>query len=210
MMAQADKILQETPSQTAGPYVHTGLAPWAIGLDVFKTDIGAEIAGPKSKGRRITVTGRIIDGAGDLVRDALIEVWQANSNGIYRHVEDPKFGELEKDFRGWGRAWTNFETGKWFFQTVKPGPIKDRDGVVHAPHLNIWIVARGINIGLSTRIYFADETDANANDPVLNMILPEQRRQTLLAKYRDEKLKTNDYVVDIALQGDHETVFLNT
>ena len=81
---------------------------------------------------------------------------------------------------------------------------------MHAPHLNIWIVARGINIGLSTRIYFTDETDANAKDPVLNMILPEQRRQTLLAQYRDEKLKTNDYVVDIVLQGDHETVFLNT
>ena len=209
MMVQDNKILQETPSQTAGPYLHIGLTPWAFGLDVFKTNLGIDIAGPLTLGKRITVSGRIIDGAGDLVRDALLEVWQANSNGIYRHPEDSKFAELEKDFHGWGRTWTDFETGEWSFQTIKPGLITDRDGVMHAPHINMWIVARGINIGLNTRIYFADEMDANTKDPVLNMILPLQRRRTLLAKFSDQKLQTNEYFIDIVLQGEHETVFLD-
>jgi protocatechuate 3,4-dioxygenase alpha subunit len=208
-MTQSGKRLNETPSQTAGPYVHIGLVPRVAGFDVFQNDLGAEIAGLDCNGTRITMSGRIIDGAGGLVHDALIEVWQANSKGVYRHEEDPGFAELEKDFMGWGRASTDFESGEWSFQTIKPGPITDRDGVVHAPHLNIWIVARGINIGLNTRIYFADETDANANDPLLNMILPEQRRMTLLAKYSNEKPHINDYAFDIILQGDRETVFLN-
>jgi len=208
-MTQSGKKLHETPSQTAGPYVHIGLVPSEAGFDVFQIDLGAEIVGPDCKGIRITMSGRIIDGAGALVHDALIEVWQANSKGVYRHEEDPGLAELEKDFVGWGRVSTDFETGEWSFHTIKPGPITDRDGVVHAPHLNIWIVARGINIGLNTRINFADETDANANDPVLKMILPEQRRTTLLAKYSNEKPHINDYAFDIVLQGDREIVFLN-
>ena len=209
MIVQDDKNLQETPSQTAGPYLHIGLVPWAFGLSVFKTHLGAEIAGPLTLGKRIIVSGRIIDGAGNLVRDALLEVWQANSKGIYRHPEDPRFVQLEEDFHGWGRAWTDFDSGEWSFQTVKPGLFRDREGDIHAPHINMWIVARGINIGLNTRIYFADEMDINKRDPVLNMILPKQRRRSLLAKYKDEKSQVEEYFIDIVLQGEHETVFLN-
>ncbi|MBU3029010.1 protocatechuate 3,4-dioxygenase subunit alpha [Paracoccus marinaquae] len=205
-MPQELNYLRETASQTAGPYVHIGLAPGAAGFDIYREELGWDIAGPNAGGQRIRVEGLVIDGMGSPVKDVLLEVWQANSEGNYAHPEGG--GEVEEGFRGWGRVITDFETGEWGFDTVKPGPVMGRNGRMMAPHLNLWIVARGINIGLNTRMYFPDEEDANAKDPVINLVEWEKRRATLIAR-RDDRDGKPVYRFDIRLQGDDETVFFD-
>ncbi|MEM9578518.1 MAG: protocatechuate 3,4-dioxygenase subunit alpha [Pseudomonadota bacterium] len=200
-MAQKLRYLRQTASQTAGPFVHIGLAPATAGFEIYHSQLGQDITGPHASGERIRVEGTITDGIGNLVKDALIEVWQANAEGHYAHPDDG--GPIEDGFQGWGRAVTDFETGLWRFDTLKPGGC---DG--QAPHLNLWIIARGINTGLSTRMYFEDESDANASDPVLNMIEGEPRRQTLFAR-RSETDGIPVYRFDIRLQGENETVFFD-
>ncbi len=207
-MAQPLNYLRETASQTAGPYVHIGLAPGAAGFEIFENELGTDIAGPNAKGERVTVEGTVIDGTGAPLKDVLIEVWQANSEGIYAHPADKRADQVEDGFRGWGRIISNFDTGLYSFETVKPGVIPGRNGRPMAPHLNLWIVARGINIGLNTRMYFADEEEANAKDPVLNLIEQANRRPTLIAK-REERDGKVVYRFDIRLQGENETVFLD-
>lgn len=207
-MVQPLGYLPETASQTAGPYVHIGLAPAAAGFEIFANVLGADIAGPKAAGERIRVEGIVTDATGAPVRDVLIEVWQANAAGIYAHPEDPRCGEVEAGFRGWGRVISDFETGLWGFDTVKPGRVPGRGGTIQAPHLSLWLVSRGINIGLNTRMYFADEADANAADPVLNAIEQAARRTTLVAP-REIRDGTPTYRFDIRLQGEGETVFLD-
>lgn len=206
-MRQTLDYLKETPSQTAGPYVHIGLAPGAAGFDIYKHELGWDIAGPNAKGERIRIEGTVIDGMGSPIKDVLLEAWQANSQGIYAHPEHE--GEVEEGFRGWGRIITDFETGEWGFDTIKPGQVRDAKGKLMAPHISLWIVARGINVGLQTRLYFADEADANAADPVLNLIEWERRRATLLAHRSGEKDGTPVYRFDIKLQGLDETVFFD-
>lgn len=198
--------LRETPSQTAGPYVHIGLAPGAAGFDIYDQELGWDIAGPNAKGERIRVEGLVIDGTGSPIKDVLLETWQANADGHYAHPEGG--GPVEDGFRGWGRVITDFDTGEWAFNTIKPGPVTDAKGKVHAPHINLWIVARGINLGLNTRVYFDDETEANAADPVLNMIEWEIRRPTLIAK-RSETGGQVIYRFEIRIQGEGETVFFD-
>jgi len=203
-MSNAPKYLKETPSQTAGPYVHIGLAPGAAGFDIYREELGWDIAGPNAAGERIRVEGLVIDGTGAPVKDVLLEAWQANAKGVYAHPESA--GEVEQGFRGWGRVITDFATGEWGFDTVKPGATLGRNGQMQAPHINLWIVARGINVGLNTRLYFEDED--NSSDPVLNSIEWEHRRATLVAK-RTETKTGNTYRFNIRLQGDGETVFFD-
>jgi len=203
-MSNAPKYLKETPSQTAGPYVHIGLAPGAAGFDIYREELGWDIAGPNAPGERIRIEGLVIDGTGAPVKDVLLEAWQANAAGVYAHPESG--GEVEQGFRGWGRVITDFATGEWGFDTVKPGATLGRNGQMQAPHINLWIVARGINVGLNTRLYFEDED--NSSDPVLNSIEWEHRRATLVAK-RTETKTGNTYRFDIRLQGDGETVFFD-
>jgi protocatechuate 3,4-dioxygenase alpha subunit len=204
-------VRRETSSQTAGPYVHIGLAPHAAGFDIFENNFGNVLVTDKTKGERIRIEGRVLDGIGTVLKDVLIEIWQANAEGKYAHPADRQPGKsIDPTFRGWGRACTDFETGVYVFETVKPGPVEGRNGRRMAPHVNAWIVARGINIGLSTRIYFSDEAEANANDAVLNLIEWEPRRKTLVA----ERLDRVDhgaavYRFDIRLQGENETVFFD-
>jgi len=205
-MPQELHYLRETPSQTAGPYVHIGLAPGAAGFDIYARELGHDIAGPHALGERIRVEGIVIDGTGSPVKDVLIEVWQANAEGHYAHPEGG--GPVEEGFRGWGRVITDFETGAWGFDTVKPGPTRGRTGGTQAPHLNLWLVARGINIGLNTRMYFGDEAEANAKDPVLNLIEWERRRATLIAPRRMQG-GIPVYRFEIRLQGEDETVFFD-
>jgi protocatechuate 3,4-dioxygenase alpha subunit len=205
-MVQPLNYLKETPSQTAGPYVHIGLAPGAAGFDIYERELGWDIAGPNAEGERIRVEGLVIDGTGSPIKDVLLEAWQANAKGIYAHPEGG--GEVEEGFRGWGRVITDFDTGEWGFDTIKPGKTPGRNGRVQAPHINLWVVARGINLGLNTRIYFEDEAEANAEDPVMNIIEWERRRATLLAK-RTEKDGKVVYRFDIQLQGQDETVFFD-
>ena len=205
-MPQSLHYLKETASQTAGPYVHIGLAPGAAGFRIYEHELGQDLAGPNARGERIRVEGRVIDGMGTPIRDVLIEVWQANADGHYAHPEGG--GPVEDGFRGWGRVITDFETGAWGFETVKPGRVPGRNGAVQAPHLNLWIVARGINVGLNTRLYFDDEAEANAADPVLNLIEWQNRRGTLVAR-RDLRDGKPVYRFDIRLQGADETVFFD-
>ena len=205
-MTQSLDYLKETASQTAGPYVHIGLAPGAAGFDIYRQELGWDIAGPNAKGERIRVEGIVIDATGSPVKDVLLEAWQANADGIYAHPEGG--GEVEEGFRGWGRVITDFATGEWGFDTVKPGRTRGRNVGTQAPHINLWIVARGINVGLNTRIYFDDEAEANAADPVLNLIEWERRRATLIAK-RTERDGQVVYRFDIKLQGQDETVFFD-
>lgn len=205
-MVQPLHYLKETPSQTAGPFVHIGLAPGAAGFDIYDQELGWDIAGPNAEGDRIRVEGLIMDGTGSPVKDVMLEAWQANASGVYAHPEGG--GTVEEGFRGWGRVITDFDTGEWGFDTIKPGRTPGRKGTVQAPHINLWIVARGINIGLNTRLYFEDEEAANTLDPVLNLIEWERRRATLMAK-RTERDGMTVYRFDIYLQGEAETVFFD-
>lgn len=207
-MPQSLDYLKETPSQTAGPYVHIGLIPHMAGFDIFQNNFGNMLAGASTEGEPITIEGRVIDGSGTLLRDALIEIWQANADGKYNHPEDRQAKTLDPEFRGWGRSGTDFDTGLYRFDTIKPGPVPWRDGKVQAPHINFWIVARGINIGLSTRMYFSDEAAANETDPVLSGIEMAGRRSTLIA-IRHERAGKAAYQFDIRLQGENETVFFD-
>jgi protocatechuate 3,4-dioxygenase alpha subunit len=209
-MTQQLGYLLETPSQTAGPYVHIGLIPQQAGFDIFERPFGNVLTGPDTQGQRISIEGRVFDGLGTPCRDVLVEIWQANAAGRYNHPADPQRNKpLDPDFRGWGRTGTDFATGLYRFETVKPGPVAGRHGhEPMAPHVNVWLAARGINIGLATRLYFADETELNEADPVLRMIEPAIRRQTLLAR-PEQRNGVPVYVFDIRLQGDGETVFFD-
>lgn len=202
-MQQSLTYLKESASQTAGPYVHIGLAPGAAGFDIYRQELGQTIAGPDTPGPRIRVEGLVTDGTGAPVKDVLLEAWHADANGIYPHDEDPRHARCAPGFRGWGRVITDFDTGLWAFDTIKPGATPGRSGRMQAPHISLWLVARGLNIGLNTRLYFEDED--NSADPVLNLIEQVHRRQTLIARKSAEGV----YRFDIALQGDAETVFLD-
>ena len=189
--------LKESPSQTAGPYVHIGMTPSLEGISGPNVpDLGSGPI-PAGTGPRIAVNGRILDGSGAPVSDAVVELWQADAEG--------------KHSSAWGRVATD-ATGAYSFDTVKPGRVTGPDGKLMAPHVTLWIVARGINIGLHTRLYFSDEAAANARDPVLTGIEWEVRRKTLIAQ-RGERNGEVVYHFDIRLQdtpdGGAETVFFD-
>ena len=154
----------------------------------------------------IRVEGLVVDGMGAPIKDVLLEVWQANADGQYAHPDGG--GPVEEGFKGWGRVISDFETGEWSFDTVKPGPTRGRSIGTQAPHLNFWIVARGINLGLNTRMYFPDEEDANAADPVLNLIEWEHRRKSLIAERSMQDGRVT-YRFTVRLQGEDETVFFD-
>ncbi len=113
--------LPETPSQTAGPYVHIGLIPHQAGFEIFENNFSGDIAGPGVAGQRIVIEGRIFDGAGHVARDVLVEAWQANAAGRYNHPADKQDKSLDPGFRGWARTGTDFETGIYTIRTIKPG-----------------------------------------------------------------------------------------
>lgn len=204
-MVQSLNYLKETPSQTAGPYVHIGLAPGAAGFKLFEQELGQVIAAPGVPGERIKVSGVVRDATGAPVKDVLIEVWQADANGIYPHPEDPRAADCAPGFRGWGRVITEFETGEWAFETIRPGAVPLKAGGQQAPHLTLWLVARGINIGLATRMYFPEDEALHGSDPVLRSIEQRHRVATLIA----EKSAPGQYRFDIRLQGEGETVFID-
>lgn len=203
-MVQQLGYLKETPSQTAGPYVHIGCTPnFAEITGVYENDLGTSMVNDKTLGERITLRGRVFDGTGTPLRDALLEIWQADSKGLYNSPSELR-GTADPNFTGWGRCPTDMETAEYRFETVKPGQVPFKDGRMMAPHVTVWIVARGINIGLQTRIYFDDEKEANDKDPILQRIEHRNRVPTLIAK-RDG----SSYVFDIYLQGDKETIFFD-
>jgi protocatechuate 3,4-dioxygenase alpha subunit len=196
------QILPETPSQTAGPYVHIGLALEAAGNPPREQEIWNEMARPDAPGEHILLLGHVYDGNGHLIRDSFLELWQADADGHYDCDYD-----LSKAFNSFGRTATTDE-GEWLVKTIKPGVVRNAAGVPMAPHVNVSLFARGINIQLQTRLYFDDEAQNNSVDPVLNLIEQPQRRQTLIAKRCtvDGKLA---YRFDIRVQGIDETVFFD-
>jgi protocatechuate 3,4-dioxygenase, alpha subunit len=207
-MLQKLTTLKESPSQTAGPYVHIGATPnWVEITGVWEEDLGLVLVGPETKGKRIIVKGRIFDGSGHPIRDALVEIWQVDAEGLYNSPEE-KRGTADPNFVGWGRQPTDGTTGEYRFETIKPGRVPYKDGRPMAPHITFWIVARGINIGLHTRMYFGDEEAANAECPVLARIEHKYRLETLIAS-RGEENGLPTYTFDIHLQGEKETVFFD-
>ncbi len=188
--------LGQTPSQTVGPY--------------FSMRLGGEgqnvLAGPGVPGERVRLEGRLLDGDGEPIGDGLLELWQANPAGRYHHPDDGRDDRpLTDSFTGFGRAETDFDTGEFWFETVKPGPVPDPEGELQAPHVSVVIQARGMLNPSFTRIYFEDEADANAADMVLEMVPPERRGTLIAHLVNDGHPKV--YRLDIRMQGDGETVF---
>ncbi len=145
--------LKETPSQTGGPYVHIGLLPQQANIEVFENNFNNQLVQDQTKGERIRLEGQVFDGLGLPLRDVLIEIWQADANGIYPSHADTREQKADPAFQGWGRTGADFETGVWSFNTIKPGATVGRKGSTQAPHIALVIFARGINLGLHTRVY---------------------------------------------------------
>ena len=198
-MVQPLTTLPETASQTAGPYVHIGCIPSFAGLPgVYPEDLGKHAIEAGAKGQIVTITGSVYDGTGWAMRDAMIESWQPDAAGLF-----PGQPGADPAVNGFCRLAADAETGEFTLRTVKPGRVALRDGRMQAPHISLWIVARGINTGLQTRIYFGDED--NSADPLLARIEQRPRVQTLIA----QATAPGAYRFDIRLQGPGETVFLD-
>ena len=194
----------ETPSQTVGPYFAYGLTPGQYGYD-FSDIVDPTIAGPDAKGEHIRIIGTVYDGEGNPVNDAMIEIWQADANGVYN---DNPIDVFDTGFRGLGRCGTGTDAdNRFWFDTVKPGVVED----AHAPFVNVIVFMRGMLSHAFTRFYFDDEAERNAKDGVLQSV-PEDRRDTLIAK-RSQTSSTSpagiEYRIDIHMQGDRETVFFD-
>jgi protocatechuate 3,4-dioxygenase, alpha subunit len=184
---------RETPSQTVGPFFAMAL-PW---------EGGAEAVDPSTPGA-LRIGGRVLDGAGEPVPDALVETWQAGPAGGFDHPDDPRGAAATPGFRGFSRYATDAD-GRWAVVTLRPGPLPAPDGGTEAPHLDVSLFARGLLTRLVTRIYLPDEGEANAADPVLRSIPDAAARATLVAVAEGEgRLR-----FDIRLQGEDETVFFD-
>jgi protocatechuate 3,4-dioxygenase, alpha subunit len=191
--------LKETPSQTVGPYFAYGLCPQQYDFD-FKSLFTADAAALETPGEHITLMGRVIDGDGNTVFDAMLEFSQVDSNGRYPASRE----EIAKDgFRGFARVGTGTDPQHRFIvRTVKPASANGE-----APHMNVIVMMRGMLTHCFTRIYFEDEAAANANDAVLAAV-PAERRDTLIAR-RSEQAGSVVYTFDIRMQGERETVFFD-
>ena len=193
--------LKQTPSQTVGPFFAYGLTPGQYGYP-FASIAGGDLATSDADGERIRIEGRVFDGEGKPVPDAMIEIWQADGQGRYAHPLDARGSNT--GFKGFGRVGTGTDPDlRFIFNTVKPGPTDGRQ----APHINVTVFARGLPLHAFTRIYFSDEEEANERDPVLAVVPPE-RRSTLIAK-RETSADGIVYRFDIHLQGAVETVFFD-
>lgn len=184
-----------TPSQTVGPFLHIVL-PWPDGPFVV----------PEGTPGAFWITGRVLDGRGEPIVDGLVETWQADPDGRFDHPDDPRGAAKPAvaGFRAFGRCATDGE-GRYRILTVKPGPLPSMDepaGAVEAPHLDISFFSRGLLDRVITRLYFPDEEQANAADPVLASIADPRLRSTLVAKPA-----SNGVEFDIVLQGANETAF---
>lgn len=191
--------LVPTASQTAGPFFRFALdhPEW--------NDL---TSGGRALGETIRIEGRVLDGDGAPMPDALVEIWQANAAGRYDHAEDKQDKALDPHFRGFGRCPTN-EDGRYRFTTIRPGSVPGRGNTLQAPHINLTIFARGLLKHLTTRIYFSDSEVANERDPVLNAIEDTAARRTLLAMPVGNDGPVTTYRFDIIVQGNGETVFFD-
>jgi len=181
--------LQTTPSATVGPYLSIGMT-W---------EDGPYVVAPDTPGA-LWIRGAVHDGAGDVVRDAKVETWQADPDGRFDHPDDPRGAAARPGFRGFGRSQTT--TGEYAICTLKPGRLPDGEGGLQAPHIDVSLFARGLLDRVVARIYFADEAEANAEDVVLRSLPDDAARRTLIAESSDD-----GYRLDFHLQGERETVF---
>jgi protocatechuate 3,4-dioxygenase alpha subunit len=183
--------LPPTPSQTVGPYFGFALS-WADGPFVV----------PEGTAGAIRIEGRLLDGLGAPVPDGLIETWQADADGRFAHPDDPRGAVDWGGFGGFGRCATD-AAGRWSVLTVKPGSVPGPGESIQAPHISVTVLARGMLQRLVTRIYFGDEEEMNAEDPILSTLrFGADVRSTLIAAPVD-----GGYHFDIRLQGDDETIF---
>jgi len=187
-----------TPSQTVGPFLAIGL-PWPDGPFVV----------PPGTPGVIVISGQVLDGNGAPVPDALVETWQADPDSRFDHPDDPRGAAAPAvaGFRGFGRSATDPD-GNYQISTVRPGSLPSPDGGIEAPHLNVSVFARGLLDRVVTRIYFPDDAEANAADPVLAAIDDPARRATLIAVAVPDRPE-NEFRFDIWLQGERETVFFD-
>lgn len=193
--------LKQTPSQTVGPFFAYGLTPHQYGYQMASIADG-DLLTPEVEGERIRLEGRVFDGEGAPIHDAMIEIWQADAQGRYAHPADTRGSNV--GFKGFGRVGTGTDPEmRYVFNTIKPGAVGDGE----APYINVIVFARGLLNHLFTRIYFSDEAAANAGDAVLAGV-PENRRQTLVAQ-REDGPGGAVYRFDIHLQGERETVFFD-
>lgn len=185
-----------TPSQTVGPFLSIALR-WPDGPDVV----------PEGVPGAFWLRGRVLDGAGEPVLDALVETWQADPDGRFAHPDDPRGGAdpAVPGFRGFGRSETR--DGEWAVRTLKPGRVPSPDGVLQAPHVDVSVFARGLLDRVVTRLYFADEPQANAEDPVLRRLPDDAARATLLAQPSDDGYRLDIVLQGNGVQGSDETVF---
>ncbi len=190
--------LPVTPSQTVGPFLAISL-PWPDGPFVV----------PEGTPGAITITGQVLDGAGNLVPDALVETWQADPDSRFDHPDDPRGAArpAASGFRGFGRCATD-DDGQYRIVTLRPGPLPCPAGGTEAPHLDVSVFARGLLDRVVTRIYFPDEAEANAADPALSAIGDQDRRATLIAS-PVQGGQPGRFRFDIRLRGDRETVFFD-
>jgi protocatechuate 3,4-dioxygenase alpha subunit len=186
--------LQPTTSQTVGPFFKIG----------FEWLYRNNLIGEAVSGEQVTIQGRVFDGDGAPVPDAILEIWQANAHGKYDHPEDTQNKPLEAGFKGYGRVPTSAD-GVFRFVTIKPGPVPGPNGKEQAPHLAISVFMRGLLKRLVTRVYFPDDS-RNASDPILNLVEP-GRRATLIAKKTAATPGTLEW--NVILQGPEETVFFD-
>ncbi len=194
----------QTPSQTVGPFFAYALTPEPYGHQGIAGNV---LVGDDTQGEVIRIEGRVLDGEGQPVPDALVEIWQANAAGRYAHPDDPRDDvPTDQAFAGFGRSGTD-ANGAFWFDTVKPGPVPGRGNAPQAPHVNVVVFARGMLVHAYTRVYFSDEAEANSIDPVLNTV-DEARRGTLIGDVRQVHGR-KVYRFDIRLQGDGETVFFD-
>ena len=190
-----------TPSQTVGPFFDYGLTP--TGRYPWTDLAGNNLVTPDVAGERIRIEGRVTDGEGEPVKDAMIEIWQADSQGRYAHPRDNRAPNAS--FKGFGRAGTDAD-GRYSFETIKPGAVPGPNGGMQAPHVLVAYFSRGLLTHIYTRIYFSDEA-SNKADPILALV-PADRRATLIAK-KEMRGTQPVYQFDIRVQGEGETVFFD-
>lgn len=187
-----------TGSQTVGPY-------FAFGLDRPEW---SDLTRGGPAGEKIHIEGRVLDGDGAPITDALLEIWQANAAGKYNHPDDAQDKKIDPKFLGFGRVCTDAKGG-YRFITIKPGAVPGRGNTLQAPHINVAVFARGVLKQLVTRLYFADEPAANDADPVLGAVADAKARATLLAKPETGANGIKTYRFDVILQGKGETAFFD-
>ena len=190
-MSTSKENLDETPFQTAGPFLHIGCMPNAIKIEkLYQNDLGEIPFKNKIESELITIEGSVFDGNGIALDDVMLETWQCDEKGEF------------KEDRGFARFIPNNLTKKFILKTVKPGQYKGFDGKIHSPHISLSISSRGLNMTLNTRIYF--ESDELKNDPLLS-IINNHNVNSLISK----QIKKNSYLFNIFLQGEEETIFLD-